>query len=101
MEIHVIEGESATTISLKGRFDFQGHQKFRKVVEGLVRAGKSFLSVDLSEVNFIDSSALSMLLLARETCQKAGGSIALIHPQEYVQRVLKLCRFDQLFQVTQ
>jgi anti-anti-sigma factor len=53
----------------------------------------------LAEVNFIDSSALGILLLARENCEKAGGNVILDRPQERVNKVLKLCHFDQLFQV--
>jgi anti-anti-sigma factor len=54
----------------------------------------------MSQLNFIDSSALGMLLLARESCEKAGGEVVLDKPQEYVDKVLRLCHFDLLFQVT-
>ena len=99
MDISVMEGSNNTTIALRGRFDFQTHMEFRRTVEGLLRAGHSALTLDLAEVSFIDSSALGMLLLARESCEKAGGVVVLNRPQEYVDKVLKLCHFDQLFQV--
>jgi anti-anti-sigma factor len=99
MEINILEVEDATTIALKGRFDFQAHQQFRAAIDSLLKDGKSRLRVDLAEVNFIDSSALGMLLLARENCEKAGGNVVLDRPQEYVNKVLMLCHFDQLFQV--
>lgn len=100
MEINVLEGSSNTTVALRGRFDFQAHQEFRRTVDGLLRSGRSALTLDLSEVSFIDSSALGMLLLTRESCEKAGGAVVLDKPQEYVDKVLKLCHFDQLFKVT-
>jgi anti-anti-sigma factor len=100
MNISVTEGSTNTTVALKGRFDFQAHQEFRRTVEGLLRSGPSALTLDLSEVSFIDSSALGMLLLTRESCEKAGGAVVLDRPQEYVEKVLRLCHFDQLFQVT-
>jgi anti-anti-sigma factor len=99
MEINVTQADNSTTIALKGRFDFQAHQEFRRAVDGLLRAGKSMLTVDLSQVNFIDSSALGLLLLARENCEKAGGVVILNQPRDYVDKVLKLCHFDQLFLV--
>ena len=99
MDISVMESPTSTIISLKGRFDFQVHQEFKRTVEGLIRAGRSELTLNLSQVSFIDSSALGMLLLARESCEKAGGAVVLDRPQEYVDKVLKLCHFDQLFQV--
>jgi HptB-dependent secretion and biofilm anti anti-sigma factor len=99
MDINILEANGGTTVALKGRFDFQAHQQFRTAIDGLLKNGKARLRVDLAEVNFIDSSALGMLLLARESCEKAGGSVVLDRPQEYVNKVLKLCHFDQLFQV--
>jgi len=99
MDINILEADGGITITLKGRFDFQVHQHFRTTIDGLLKNGKARLRVDLAEVNFIDSSALGMLLLARENCEKAGGSVVLDRPQEYVNKVLKLCHFDQLFQV--
>lgn len=99
MEINVTQAENGTRLELKGRFDFQAHQPFRRAMDALLSSGTSKITVDLSAVNFIDSSALGMLLLARETCEKAGGGITLDRPQEYVDKVLKLCHFDQLFEV--
>jgi anti-anti-sigma factor len=100
MEINVTQnGGDGTTIVLTGRFDFQAHQVFRRTIDALLKSGKVQLTVDLSAVNFIDSSALGMLLLARECCEKAGGGVTLDRPQDYVDKVLKLCHFDQLFAV--
>jgi anti-anti-sigma factor len=99
MEITIVEVESGATIALKGRFDFQAQQEFRRSVEQALKRGKNRLTVDLSEVNFIDSSALGMLLMAREKCECMGGSVVLHHPQDYVNKILKLCQFDQLFLV--
>lgn len=99
MEINIVEAESGATIALKGRFDFQAQQEFRRSVDQVLKTGKNQLTVDLSEVNFIDSSALGMLLMARESCEKTGGRVVLHHPQDYVSKILRLCQFDQLFLV--
>jgi anti-anti-sigma factor len=99
MEINLSRSESGTTMALKGRFDFQAHHEFRRTMEDLLKSGSLQLTVDLSAFSFIDSSALGMLLLARESFEKAGGGVTLDSPQEYVEKVLKLCHFDQLFHV--
>jgi anti-anti-sigma factor len=99
MEINVTQQPSGTTIALTGRFDFQAHQVFRQTVDELLKSHKVQLTVDLSAVDFIDSSALGMLLLARESFEKAGGAVILDRPKEYVNKVLNLCHFDQLFTV--
>ena len=99
MEINVTQQPDGNTIALTGRFDFQSHQVFRQTIDELLQSGNVKLTVDLSAVNFIDSSALGMLLLARESCEKVGGNVILDRPRDYVDKVLKLCHFDQLFTV--
>ena len=63
---------------------------FAEQVRPLVAAGAEVI---------IPAGGLPMLLLARESCEKAGGVITLERPQDYVDKVLKLCHFDQLFSV--
>ena len=92
------QGSSAVLV-VRGRFDFQNHREFREKVDEMVAAGKTLLTVDLAAVDFIDSSALGMLLLARETCRQAGGEVVLARPAQYVARVFDLCRFDQIFRI--
>jgi anti-anti-sigma factor len=101
VEIKITQADAKTSIILKGRFDFQTIQEFQRVLESELTTGKSVLAVDLSQVSFIDSSALGSLLVARESCEKAGGGITLIQPRDYVDKILKLCLFDQFFQIEQ
>lgn len=99
MEIHVLETAQQTALLLKGRFDLHQQQQMRGVIEDLVADGKSTLTLDLSGVSYIDSAAIGLLLLAKDTCTNAGGSIILSRPQEMVDRVLKLCRLDDMFRI--
>jgi anti-anti-sigma factor len=99
MELYTMETDQQATLLLKGRFDLQGQQQVRGVLEDLVAGGKPTVTFDLSGVTYIDSSAVGLLFLARETCEKAGGSVILSRPQEAVDRVLKLCRLEDVFRI--
>ena len=99
MEIHLLEKEQQATLLLKGRFDLHQQQQVRGVIEDLVTGGKPTLTLDLSGVSYVDSAAVGLLFLAKEMCAKAGGNIVLSHPREAVDRVLKLCRLDDMFQI--
>ncbi len=56
-----------------------------------VQSGLRFsarLIVDLTQVNFIDSSGLGVLVGARRRATALGGMVSLVHPPPAVQRIL-------------
>lgn len=58
----------------------------------------SQINVDLSEADYIDSSALGMLLVLREKVGEAAN-ILLIAPTPDVARILSIANFDKLFSI--
>jgi anti-anti-sigma factor len=64
--------DDRATLSLSGRFDFSAHGEFRRHYEEVMKqAGVKGLDVDLGGVDYIDSSALGMLLLLKESADRA------------------------------
>lgn len=93
--------DNRATLSLAGRFDFSIHRDFRQNYEEILGTpGVRELDVDLGQVNYIDSSALGMLLLLRE---KAGGQniqLKLANAQGSVRQVLEVANFGRLFEIS-
>lgn len=98
MQINVnINGDTAV-IGMNGRFDFNSHREFRSASEQAVRAdGVSEIEVDMNEVDYLDSSALGMLLLLREKSNGANRKLALTNCKGMVQQVLEVANFNKLF----
>lgn len=95
-----IAGENAQ-LSLSGRFDFTAHREFRQSYESVLKqAGLKELAVDLSEVDYIDSSALGMLLLLRENAERSRLRLALVNCTGSVRRVLDVANFGKLFSLS-
>jgi anti-anti-sigma factor len=92
--VKVEKQDGIVTVQVAGRFDFTCHQEFRRAYEQVedVRAFR----IDLAATDYIDSSALGMLLLLRES---AGGraSIELVNCKPAVRRVLEIANFGSLF----
>lgn len=83
-------------ISVKGRFDFQSHRDFRDAYYKHSGNKHSYV-VDLSATDYMDSSALGMLLLLR---QHAGGDeahVVIRHPNPTIQKVLTIANFHKMF----
>ena len=86
-------------ININGRFDYKVSKDFRDAychIPG--REGVSY-HVDLKDVDFMDSSALGMLLLLREHAQCRGGEVIIEQPGESIEKVLRVANFDQLFAI--
>jgi anti-anti-sigma factor len=101
IEVHVHVDDDKAILSLRGRFDFTAHREFRQSYEGVFQqAGVKKLDIDLGEVDYIDSSALGMLLLLKENSDRAQRSVALTNCRGAVRRVLDIANFNKLFSLS-
>jgi HptB-dependent secretion and biofilm anti anti-sigma factor len=87
-------------IKLVGRFDFNSHREFRAAYEALMdNAEVRTLVVDLAGVDYLDSSALGMLLMVRDKASSANKAILLANAQSGVKQVLDIANFSKLFKM--
>lgn len=100
MAVNVTESEDRTeiTIHVAGRFDFSCHQEFMSAYTGYPKGEKKY-SVDLENAEYMDSSALGMLLQLREY-SKDGNGVSLTNPNEGVKEILRIANFDKLFPIS-
>ncbi len=87
------------TIEISGRFDFGAHQDFSKVFRQYPRGGRAFV-VDLSNTDYMDSSALGMLLQLRDYSDRAAGGVTLANSNAGIREILRIANFEKLFTIT-
>ncbi|AJE15810.1 MULTISPECIES: STAS domain-containing protein [Stutzerimonas] len=84
------------TIVINGRFDFNAHQAFREAyLRSDVQPQRYVL--DLQGANYLDSSALGMLLLLRDHAGGDEADIRLLNCNPDVRRILQVSNFEKLF----
>ncbi len=100
MTVNVIESEdkSEVTIQVTGRFDFSSHQEFMGAYKGYQKGEKRY-AVDLGDTEYMDSSAMGMLLQLREHSRN-GNSVSLTNANEGVREILRIANFDKLFEIS-
>ena len=91
------ENGSELTIFVTGRFDFSTLQLFRSAYEGVGKV--TAYCVDLSGSEFLDSSALGMLLALRDYAGGDAAHIRITHCNADVKKILMVTKLDELFQV--
>ena len=103
MTVRMTMNEGLATLAVAGRFDFNAHKEFRKCSEdALALPGLKAIEVDLRDVEYLDSSALGMLLLLREKAQgTAHCEVSLSGCRGLVQQILEVANFSRLFKITQ
>ncbi len=55
--------------------------------------------MDLSHAEYMDSSAMGMLLQLREHSSKKPGSVVLVNGNEAIQDILRIANFSALFTI--
>lgn len=93
----VPEGTNEVVIKVAGRFDFSCHQEFIRGYKAYPKGSKNYI-VDLSQTEYMDSSAMGMLLQLREYGNKDGG-VSLVNGSESVKGILRIANFDKLFKI--
>jgi anti-sigma B factor antagonist len=91
-----VEGSHAT-ISGSGDWDIAHSAALREALGALVDDGIRTMVIDLSDVQFVDSTVLGVLVGVHKRLLDAGGSIRLTQPRAPVLRVLKLTALDRVF----
>ncbi|MED5465273.1 MAG: STAS domain-containing protein [Myxococcota bacterium] len=94
----VSEDGATLTIRISGRFDFSSHQDFRKAYESVAEPGGGYV-IDMSEAEYLDSSALGMLLLMREHAGGDQAQITISNCRPQIKNILKVANFAKLFKV--
>lgn len=85
----------ATQVRLSGRLDIAGAGQIETRFSALSGA-KRALVVDLSDVVFIASMGIRMLLIGAKTVKAKGGRMALVGVRPDVADVLKTSRIDAI-----
>jgi len=92
-------GAAYTVVVLTGEVDATNSEELYNILESVVLQRPRLLIVDLSDLSFMDSTGLRMLLRASRELDQQGGVLSLASPQASVARVLQLTRADQLIPV--
>jgi anti-sigma B factor antagonist len=86
-------------IVVSGEVDIRTAPELRERISTLLEAGSRRLVLDLEGVEFLDSTALSVMVGAHKQLAREGGGLALVCTQEAVLRVLSVTGLSRIFAV--
>jgi anti-sigma B factor antagonist len=90
--------DEATVIYVRGEIDMATAGRLRDAIEPHMGPEQTII-LDLSEVEFMDSSCLNVLVQARGALTEKGGSLMLRNPSRAAHRVLSVADATDLLEI--
>jgi anti-sigma B factor antagonist len=93
-----ISGTTAV-LELSGRFDSYVAPRAAEWLEKITTGSPAHVVVNMSEVNFVDSTGLATLVQGLNRARKRNGELYLCGLQKQVYMIFELTRLDKAFHI--
>lgn len=98
VEQRISDDKKTIAIRVAGRFDYSLHRTFRSAYKD-VQLKRALYKLDLSATEYIDSSALGMLLLLKEHAEALDSKVILLRPSPVIYKILSIANFTKIFDI--
>lgn len=88
-----------TVIEVKGEIDVYTAPALREEISSLVDAEHTTIVVDLTQVSFMDSTGLGVLVGALKKVRTLGGDLSLVINEEKILKVFRITALTQVFSI--
>ena len=99
MEIAISHQSGTKIVTLSGRIQHSDSQKLREALGSLVAGDKPNIAADLSQVGYLDSSALGIFVSALKSANSRGGDLRLAGLGIMVMDIFRITRLSTIFQI--
>ncbi len=90
---------SSTSYKLVGRLDGVSSSTHETALHSLLVGDVDSIDVDLSELDYVSSAGLRVLLTAAKAAKAKGGKVTLLAPKPSTLEVLKISGFDKIIAI--
>ncbi|MFQ3548828.1 MAG: STAS domain-containing protein [Armatimonadota bacterium] len=98
---HTTTDESTSVISVSGELDIYTAPDFKAKLQEVLSEDKKNLIIDYTSLNYLDSTALGILVGVLKRTREAGKELALVCPSPRVKRLFQLTGLDDVFEIHQ
>lgn len=100
MDIELRSLGQVKLVKLRGKLNLgDAVDRFRDTLNDLMGSGDTRIVLDLSEVPWIDSSGIGLLVKVLTSAKQRGGSVKLLNPSKFTVQTLKMICLLELFEV--
>jgi len=100
MDIGRREKSGVSIVDVVGKIDrLTDSNDLRSYISDIVEKDERVIALNLSQVTYLDSGALNVLIYSQNILSKLGGRLVILEPNEYVYDVLNVVGFDKLINI--
>lgn len=93
MEVSEKRQDGVVVLSLKGRLDSNTSWDFEKTLLEMLQGGETRFVLDFSELDYISSAGLRVLLKAVKELKRTDGRLCVCALKEYIREIFSLSGF--------
>ncbi|QKS70196.1 STAS domain-containing protein [Paenalkalicoccus suaedae] len=99
LEINVTESENQNLAQVSGEVDVYTASKLKETLHPLAEQPNKHLIVDLSDVNYIDSTGLGIFIGTLKSTEKSGSTLTLTGLNERVRRLFEITGLNEVIEI--
>ncbi len=96
MEILTQQLGDALEVKVRGRLDNYWAEHLQSNLEEIIRGGAHVIVLNLSEVSYLSSAGVGLLVRFYKQLKGLGGSFVIANPSEHVKVVVELCHLSAI-----
>jgi anti-sigma B factor antagonist len=99
MQIATTPGSDRYVITVSGEVDLATSPELDNAIIVAIESGTSSLAIDLTDVSFMDSSGLGVIVRGLKRCREADKDLDLVITNERVLKVFGITGLDQVIPI--
>jgi anti-anti-sigma factor len=100
MKIAKVEKADVVCLKIDGRLDAKTASEAEATVKGLLKEGRRKLLFDLSQMEYISSAGLRVILMAFKELRVKQGRVVLCSLTPYVKEIFDVSNFSSIIPIT-
>lgn len=91
---------AGTVVAVTGELDVFTAPSLEEALQALIADGNADIVIDLSGVEFLDSTGLGVMVKALKWAREAGGGLRVVSTQERITKVFTITGLDEVMQLS-
>ena len=101
LEVETVEEPGLVKVLLKGELDLSTVSKVEEELRRVEAGEPALLVVDLSDLNFLDSTGLRLIVTADHRAREQGRRLTVVKGPDTVQRVFSITKLDERLEMVE
>ena len=99
MELTEIKNDNCVIVGIVGRLDTTNYTVLEKKLMDLIDSGQNKILVECSNMDYVSSSGLRILLMALKKITLVKGKFVLCSLQENIREIFEISGFTSIFEI--